>query len=228
MAERQPLFAVALTVLAYAIAEIIWRRARRNALLNPVLIATAAIAGFLTYFDMPYDSYFKQAAPISETLSLLIILLAVPLCRQFFLIREAGMPIGASLLIGAIVALIGALTLPVAFDVGDGLLATIAPKSATTAVAVEIADRLGGRSGLTAVIVISTGIFGAAFGIPILRAVGVRDDRAIGFALGVASHGIGMARAFQLSEPAGAFASLGMILHAVLAILLVPLALEAI
>lgn len=93
----------------------------------------------------------------------------------------------------------------------DSLLATIAPKSATTAIAVEIADRLGSVAG---VIVISSSIFGAAFGLLILQLGGVRDERAIGFALGVASSGIGTA---------GGFASLGMILNALLTILLVRL-----
>ena len=75
------------------------------------------------------------------------------------------------------------------------------------------------------VIVISTGIFGAAFGPAILKLAGIEDERAAGFALGVASHAIGTARAFQISEVAGAFASLGMILNALLTIALVPLVL---
>ncbi len=128
-----------------------------------------------------------------------------------------------ALVTGSIVAVASAIILPAAMGAGDALLATIAPKSATAAVAVEIADRLGGVPGLTAVITISTGIFGAAFGPSILEAGGVRDERAKGFALGLASHGIGTARAFQISETAGVFASIGMILNALLTILLVPL-----
>jgi putative effector of murein hydrolase len=122
------------------------------------------------------------------------------------------------------VALASALALPAVVGVGPDLVATIAPKSATTAVAVEVSDRLGGISGLTAVIVISTGIFGAAFGPLILELGRVKDDRAKGFALGVASHAIGTARAFQISETAGAFAGVGMILNALLTIALAPVA----
>lgn len=227
LAERQPLFAVAVTVAAYAAAEALWQRTGRLAVLNPVLVATTALAALLLLLGISYEAYLRQAEPINETLSLLVILLAVPLCRQFWLIRKAGLPMGLALVIGSVVALASALALPVAFDAEKELLATIAPKSATAAVAVEITDRLGGIPGLTAVIVISTGIFGAAFGPPILRTAGVRDDRATGFALGVASHAIGTARAFQISDAAGAFASLGMILNGLLTIVLVPLALAA-
>lgn len=220
--EQQPLFAVCITVAAYAASEVLWRRTGRLALLNPVLVATTAVAGLLLLLGISYDDYLRQAEPINETLPLLIVLLAVPLCRKFPLIRNAGFPMSLALVTGSVVAIASALALPVAMDASDSLLATIAPKSVTTAVAVEIADRLGGVAGVTAVIVISCGIFGAAFGPLILEAAGVRDDAAKGFALGVAASAIGTARAFQISETAGAFATVGMILNAVLTILLVP------
>jgi putative effector of murein hydrolase len=92
---------------------------------------------------------------------------------------------------------------------------------------VQIAERLGGVPALTALAVISTGVFGAAFGPPIMAAVGVRDHRAIGLALGVASHAIGTARAFQISDTAGAFSTLGMILNALLTVALAPIVLGA-
>lgn len=222
--ERQPLFAVCLTVAAYAVAECIWQRTGKLALLNPVLVSTTALAGVLLLFGISYDDYLRQAAPISETLALLIVLLAVPLYRQFWLIRISKLPILVALVVGSTIALATAIAVPVAAGVGQNVVATIAPKSATAAVAVQIAERLGGIAGLTAVVVISTGIFGAAFGPVILNLAGVHDDRAKGFALGVASHAIGAARAFQISETAGAFASVGMILNALLTLVLAPIA----
>jgi predicted murein hydrolase (TIGR00659 family) len=222
--ERQPLFAVCLTVAAYAVADRLWQGTRRPALLNPVLISTTILAGILVVLGIPYEDYRRQAQPINESLALLIILLAVPLYRQFWLIRKSGLPLIAALAIGSTVALATALLLPAASGTGHDLVATIAPKSATAAVAVEVSERLGGLPALTAVIVISTGIFGAVFGPMILDSGGVKDHRAKGFALGVGSHAIGTARAFQISETAGAFASVGMILNALLTIALAPVA----
>ena len=222
--ERQPLFAVCLTVAAYAAAEFIWQRTGRPALLNPVLISTTALAGALVLLGISYGNYLQHAAPINEALALLVILLAVPLYRQFWLIRESAGPLIAALAAGSTVAIATALFLPALADAGRAIVATLAPKSATAPVAVEIAQGQGGIAGLTAVIVISTGVFGAAFGPLILRLGGVHDERAKGFALGVASHGIGTARAFQISDTAGAFASVGMILNALLTIVLAPVA----
>mgnify|MGYP000620845049 CR=1 FL=1 len=101
-------------------------------------------------------------------------------------------------------------------------LASLAPKSVTTPIAMGIAERLGGLASLTAVFVILTGIFGAIFADGLLRRLGVKDEASIGFALGLASHGIGTARAFQLSEQTGAFAALAMGLNGLLTALTLP------
>lgn len=97
------------------------------------------------------------------------------------------------------------------------------PKSATTPIAMAVAAEIGGIPSLTAVLVISTGIFGAGCARGILNALRVDEPAVRGFALGVASHGIGTARAFQVSEEAGAFAGLGMGLNGVLTAFVVPI-----
>jgi len=219
----QPAFAIGATIGVFWLASEVWSRFDRPALLNPVLVATVALSLVITVTGMDYETYFRQAAPLHEALGVVIVLLAVPLFRQFHLINTARAPIACALVCGSVVAVATALILPVAAGEAEALLATLAPKSSTAAVAVEISDKLGGVAGLTAVIVIATGIFGAVFGPAILRLIGIKDERAAGFALGVASHAIGTARAFQISDVAGAFASLGMILNALMTIAIVPL-----
>lgn len=222
--QTNPLFGIAATLAAYCVAVSLWQRSGNHALLHPVLMATIMVSCMLLATGMPYDEYFAQAWPLNEALSLVIVLLAVPLYRQFALIRQCSLSIVPSLLIGSATALIVALALPVWSDAGTEIVATLAPKSATAAVAAEISSSLGGTVGLTAVVVISTGITGAVFGPLVLKLSGVEDERAMGFALGVASHAIGTARAFQISEVSGAFASLGMILNALLTVIFAPLA----
>jgi putative effector of murein hydrolase len=51
---------------------------------------------------------------------------------------------------------------------------------------------------------------------PLMNALKIRDFAARGFAVGVASHGIGTARAFQVSEEAGTFAGIAMGLNGAL------------
>jgi putative effector of murein hydrolase len=129
----------------------------------------------------------------------------------------------AALLAGSATAILTTLAIARAFGADGTLLATLAPKSATAPVAIGISDGLGGSPTLTAVLVILTGITGAVVATPLLNLLRVTDWRARGFATGVASHGIGTARAFQVNPVAGAFAGLGMALNAILTALLAPI-----
>jgi putative effector of murein hydrolase len=100
---------------------------------------------------------------------------------------------------------------------------SLAPKSVTTPVAMGISEQLGGLPTLTAVAVILTGIIGAMTATGLLKMLGINNSQAGGLAIGVASHGIGTARAFQINEVAGAFSGLAMGLNALATALLLPL-----
>ncbi|WP_209427177.1 LrgB family protein [Pararhodobacter sp. SW119] len=213
-ALNHPWFGLAATVAAYGVAMRINQAFGDRALLHPVLVATVLMAALLHVTGLGYEVYFEQSGLLHAALGLVVILLAVPLHRNAGLIRASGGAVLVALVMGAIVALASALALPVLVEASVEVLATLGPKSVTTAVAIQLSEGFGGNAALTALIVISTGIFGAVFGPGLLAFSGVRDHRAIGLALGAASHVIGTARAFQISDVAGAFATLGMILTA--------------
>ncbi len=221
-----PLFGLALTVGVYAIANLVYERFGRPSMLHPVLTSVATIAALLVATGLSYPIYFAQAAPLHNALSVFVVLLAVPLVRRLPLIRDASLPIAVALFTGSVVAVATALAPPIGLGMEESVVASLAPKSATAAVAVGISERLGGIVGLAAMTAVLTGLFGAMVGPWVLATAGVRDERAVGFAIGVAAHAIGTARAFQISETAGAFASLGMILNAVLTVALAPLAIR--
>lgn len=223
LAIESSVFGVALTLAAYVLAVDLHRRVGGAALLHPVIVAAVAVALLLVASGVSHERYFAQAYPLHAALGGFVVLLAVPLSRHAGLIRKSGAALGVALLVGAATALATALAWPVASGASPALVASLAQKSVTTAVAVQIAEGLGGVPGLTAIVVLATGVFGAAFGPPILSALRVTDERAVGFALGVASHAIGTARAFQISGACGSFATVGMILHACLMAALAPL-----
>ena len=75
---------------------------------------------------------------------------------------------------------------------------------------------------MTAVLVIITGIIGAIIATPLLNALGIKDWRARGLAVGVAAHGIGTARALEISRKCGAFAILGLGATGALTALILP------
>jgi putative effector of murein hydrolase len=71
--------------------------------------------------------------------------------------------------------------------------------------------------------VILTGVIGAVVVTPLMNALRIRDYAARGFAAGLASHGIGTARAFTVDPVAGVFAGVAMGLNAVATPIMVPL-----
>ena len=86
-----------------------------------------------------------------------------------------------------------------------------------------IAEEIGGYASLTAAFVIITGIIGAVFGAMFFNLCRIGDARARGFAMGIAAHGIGTARAFQEDEVSGTFSGVAMALNGIVTALVLPL-----
>jgi predicted murein hydrolase (TIGR00659 family) len=220
--SAQPLVWLTLTLAAYLIAVTLHRKAGGHPAANPVLISVAILVALLLATDTPYQRYFDGAQFVHFLLGPATVALAVPLHGQLKRLVAMGGPILVALVVGSLVAGLSAYTIGALLGASAPTLASLAPKSVTTPIAMGIAERLGGLASLSAVFVILTGIFGAIFADGLLRRLGVKDEASIGFALGLASHGIGTARAFQLSEQTGAFAALAMGLNGLLTALTLP------
>jgi len=218
-----PLLALTLTLVAYQIGAFLYRRAGMNPLLNPVMIAVLLLVGILLLTGTSYETYFEGAQFVHFLLGPATVALAIPLYRQLHHIRRSGAAIGAALLVGSLTAAASAIVIAWALGASTEVVVSIAPKSVTAPVAMGISKELGGLPSLTAVLVILTGIIGAALGPPLLNLLRIRDMRARGLAMGTASHGIGTARALQVSEVAGAFSGLAMGLNALATAILLPL-----
>ena len=217
-----PLLWLTITLIAYAIGDAAFQASGRKPFVNSVLVAVVLLAGLLWLTDTPYATYFEGAQFVHFMLGPATVALAVPLWANRGLIRRTAVPLLASLLAGSLTAMLSAVGIAAAFGVRGEALASLLPKSTTAPVALGVAEQIGGSPTLTAVLVILTGIVGAVIATPLLNLLRITDWRARGFAVGVAAHGIGTARAFQINETAGAFSGVGMGLNAVLTALLAP------
>ncbi|MGL4414248.1 LrgB family protein [Roseinatronobacter monicus] len=220
-----PLIWLTATLIAYVIGDALAQAAGRAPLANPVLIAVILLAVLLWLTQTSYATYFEGAQFVHFLLGPATVALAIPLWQQRHAVRRAFLPICAALLAGSVTAVLSALVIGHALGLSPQLLATLAPKSTTAPVALGISQSLGGSPTLTAVLVILTGMIGAIVVTPLMNTLRIRDWRARGLAVGVAAHGIGTARAFQVNPQAGAFAGIGMALNAMLTAFLAPWAL---
>jgi predicted murein hydrolase (TIGR00659 family) len=219
---RSPLLWLTLTVVTYAAAEALHRRLGRHPLVHPVVTSVALLASVLWLGGTPYPRFFEGAQFVHFLLGPAIVALAVPLHRELHREQALALPLSVALLAGSVTAIVTAVVTGRLAGASRETLLSLAPKSATAPVAMGITERLGGLPSLTASLVVLTGVLGAVIGPALLRRLKVTDPAATGFALGVASHGLGTARAFELGETAGAFSGLGMGLNALATSLLVP------
>jgi predicted murein hydrolase (TIGR00659 family) len=224
--SRTPLLWLTVTLLAYAAADRFSARTGRHPLANPVLHAVWIMAAILWLTGTSYRTYFEGAQFVHFLLGPATVALAIPLYEHRRLVLRSPVPMGLSLLAGSLTALTSAILIASFLGAPPAVLVSLAPKSVTAGVAMGITEALGGDPALTAVLVILTGILGAIVVTPLMDLLRIRDWRARGFAAGLASHGIGTARAFQVNPVAGTFAGIAMGLNALVTALLLPLVLR--
>ena len=217
-----PLLWLTATLACYLLAHRIYGIAGSSPLLNPVAVAVCLLIGLLVLTDTPYETFFDGAQFVHFLLGPATVALAIPLYRQREKLARLWLPIALALVAGIFAAALSAIGIAAAFGAGPETLLSLAPKSVTAPVAMGIAEKLGGHPSLTAVLVVITGILGAIMGTGVFRLLRIQEDSVKGVAMGVTSHGIGTARAFQISREMGAFSGLAMALSAFATAVLLP------
>lgn len=221
--SANPLLWLTATMGAYIIGHWLYLKSGENPLVNSVAVAMVILIALLWATGTDYQRYFDGAQFVHFMLGPAVVALAIPLYEHRREVRRTILPIVVALLAGATTAVVSAVGIAVALGASVETVTSLAPKSVTSPIAMGIAERIGGLPSLTAGLVIITGILGATIGTPLFNAMGIKDWRARGFAMGVTAHGIGTARAFQVNDIAGTFAAIALGLNGVVTAILVPL-----
>ena len=220
--SASPLLWLTLTLVAYLFAFFLYRKSGMNPLVNPVAISVCVLLAIVIGTHTSYRTYFDGAQFVHFLLGPATVALAIPLYEQWGKLRSHWAALLIALLVGLLVASGSAVLIAHALGASPRTLASLVPKSITTPVAMSISEKIGGIPSLTAVCVVITGIVGSALARYVLNAMRIPSHAVRGFALGLSSHGQGVARAFQVSEEMGAFAGLAMGLTALVSSLLLP------
>lgn len=194
--------------------------------LNPILITIAALIALLLLTGISYETYEQGGQYIDFWLKPAIVALGVPLYQHLGQIRRQLLPILMSQLVGCLVGLVSVTLIASALGASHEVIVSLAPKSVTTPIAMEVCKTSGGIPSLTAAIVVIVGLFGAVFGFKILEVWHVRNPFSQGISMGTAAHAVGTSRAMEKGETYGAYSSLGLILNGVLTALLTPFVLK--
>jgi putative effector of murein hydrolase len=201
----------------------VYERAHRNPVANPVAIAVLLVAIAITVIDMPYAKYFEGAQFVHFLLGTATVSLAVPIYKGLAALRGRILPLIAALFAGAATSIASAVAVARLLGADASIIGPLFLKSVTAPIGMGVAERIHVSPTLTAVFAVTTGILGAVLARFVLDLAGSKAWWQRGFALGVAAHGIGTSRAFSVSTEAGTYAGLAMGLHGILGALLIPL-----
>ena len=191
-------------------------------LFNPILVAIAIIIVFLLVADIPFETYHEGAKMIEFWLKPAVVALGVPLYLQLSSIKRQFLPILASQMMGCIAGIVSVVVIAKLFGASDAVIMSLASKSVTTPIAMEVTQVLGGIPSLTAAIVVITGLIGAVIGFKTLSVGQVRNPMALGLSMGAASHALGTSAAMDRDQFVGAYASLGLTINGILTALFTP------
>lgn len=218
-----PLPALALTLGLFAGADWLYRRSKNFPLLHPSWIGAAGITAALALAGVHYRDYTDSVHVLYLLLGTATVALAVPLYRHFSLIRELGVPIVVTVLLGAVTGSLSVLGIAYWLGCGEEILRSLAAKSVTTPIALGISQEVHGIAELTNAAVLGTAVIGITVAPLCFRVFKIDDPRARGMALGIAAHGMGASRAFEWNAISGAFASLSLCLTGLVSAVAIPL-----
>lgn len=218
-------FLLAITFGIYFFAKVLQKKTGL-VLLNPILLTIAALIIFLKMTNINFETYNKGGYLIEFWLKPAVVALGVPLYLQLETIKKQLLPILLSQLAGCIIGVVSVVLIAKLMGASQEVILSLAPKSVTTPIAMEVARSLGGIPSLTAAVVVCVGLLGAILGIKTMKLMRVDSPIAQGLSLGAAAHAVGTSTAMDISSKYGAYASLGLTLNGIFTALLTPTILQ--
>lgn len=215
-------FGLFLSLAFFQLARWLNRKAGRE-VISPLLFATLLCIAVLLVFDIDFEVYNRGAQYLDVLLTPATICLAIPLYRQYELLRRNAVAVLAGSVAGVAAHMAGCLLMLAVFRLEAAEFITLLPKSITTAIGKSLSAELGGYPAITMAAIMITGLFGAAIAPALLRLFRVRDPLAQGLAIGTASHAAGTSTAVQMGEIQGAASSLAIVVTGLLTVIAAPL-----
>lgn len=209
--------AVVISLLGYELGSFL-KKKTGLAILNPLLVAVVIVIGVLLLLHVDYAVYEERSQLLHYMLTPSTVALAVPLYRQFSLLKKHGLAIATGVLAGVLTSLVSTFLLAVLFRLTHEEYVTLLPKSITTAIGMGMSEEMGGIVTITVAVIVVTGIVGNIIGEWVCRLFHIREKIAVGLALGTSAHVIGTAKAMELGEVEGAMSSLAIVLAGVMTV----------
>lgn len=217
------LFTLCLVMGTYLLGILIYKKTKIT-LLQPLLISMLIVIPFLKLAGVEYKTFFENTQILNFMLGPSVVALGYVLYEQIEQIKGNVLSMLTAVLSGSVVGIVTVVLLAKLLGADTILLASLAPKSVTTPIAISLAEQSGGAPSLAVAFVVICGVFGGVVGPVVLRKIGVKSKFASGLAMGSASHALGTARAMEMGAVEGAISGLAIGVMGIITSLLIPFA----
>ncbi len=214
-------FLIALTFGSYFLGKLL-RKWTGWVIMNPILVSIITIISFLELTGIKYETYNAGGHMIEFWLRPAVVALGVPLYMQLEKIKKEFLPILISELAGCVVGIVSVVYIAQKMGASRDVILSLASKSVTTPIAMEVTRSVGGIPSLTAAVVVCVGLLCAVCGYRTMGFARVKTPVAQGLSMGTAAHALGTATSMDVSNVHGAYASLGLTLNGIFTALLTP------
>lgn len=216
-------FGLIMAIGSYQLARTINKKTDKE-ICNPLLFATLFCGAVLLGTGTQYDVFYENGGKVLEFfLTPATICLAIPLYKQFALLKKNADAVLAGCTAGIAAHMAGCVLMLTLFQMEAAEYISLLPKSITTAIGKGLSEELGGFPAITMATIMLTGLFGAVAAPPLLKLFGVKNPVSQGLAIGTSSHAAGTSRAVQLGEIQGAASSLAIVVTGLLTVAAAPL-----
>lgn len=217
MIRESVFFGAFLSISAYILGDVL-KRKFKSPIFNPLLISSAVTIAVLALLNMNYEDYSASGKYLSFFLTPATVCLAIPLYEQFELLKKNAAAIIIGITSGVLTSCLSVLAMALIMKFSHDEYATFLPKSVTTPIGIGISEQIGGYVGVTAAIIVITGILGNLIADGIFKLFRIKEPVAQGIALGSSAHILGTAKAFELGEIQGAISSLSVVTAGILTV----------
>jgi len=221
-----PLTWLLLTLGAFKFGIIVYEKSNKQVLLQPIIVSYLIIMSVILFTGTTYEEYFKGVEIIHFFLGPATVALALPLYNNLKYIKSLFVPIMITLVVAGVFSILIAVGLLWILGAELPTILSMTTKSITAPIAIITSEQIGAIPSLAVGFVIITGIIGALLGTTLFKMLKIKHDTSKGFALGLISHGIGTARAIEISEKAAAFSALAMGLGGIITAVFLPLIIQ--
>ncbi|NOU98074.1 CidB/LrgB family autolysis modulator [Paenibacillus sp. LMG 31456] len=209
------------TLLVYWASKCLYRTYKKM-YLTPLLVTPMIIITVIEWAGVSFNTYDKGVGWLTDLVEPATIALAVILYKNWDHLKKNAWAIIVCVGCGAIAAIVTSAGFSYLLGLSPEIMDSLAPRSATTPIAISISSNIGGIPTITAVATLFTGLLSLIVGPLIVKWFRIQHPLARGVLYGTSAHSAGISKAMEYDAVSGSIAAIAMMATAFITLIAAP------